>query len=75
MLAGEIPKSSLSADESHKITLTAEEIPRPSTVSSEETSQISSESIGVLQPSSVDIHELVIRTNDEGQDILVQNEG
>ena len=68
-------KSFLSADESHKITLKSKEILRSCTVSSEETSQTNFETVAVLQPSSAEIHELVIRSNDEGQDILVQNEG
>ena len=68
--------TSLSADELHKIT-SAEVIPRPCTVSSEETSQTSSETVAVLQPSSVDIHDFVMRSDDEGQHTCreVQNEG
>ena len=76
LLTGEMRKSSLSADELHNIT-SAEEIPRPRTVSSEETSQTSSETVAVLQPSSVDIHDFVMRSDDEGQHTCreVQNEG
>ena len=69
MLAGEMPKSTLLADASLMST-SAEEIPRPCIVSSEETSQTCSETFEVLQPSSVDIHELVMRSNEEGQHTL-----
>ena len=75
MLAGEMPKSTLSADESHKITPTAEEMSRLCTVSGKKSSQTSSETFAILRPSSVDIHGLVMRSDDEEQHTLVQNEG